>query len=392
MKSYRLQVIGYRLGVNFLLALCSFSFVFAENITTNLENNRLDLGRVSEGVVLSKEFLVINNSAIPVKINAEALSCSCFTVKSPKGKVEVAPRQSQKIVFDFNSAGFAGKVNKFLYVFTTDTVNSVLRIEVTADIVGEKEKFIGRFLSFRSLAVLGAGLIDGINPCAFTVMVFFVSFLSFAQYRKKDIALVSVFFILAVYITYILIGLGFFNTARNLPAFFLFSRFFYFTIGIFAVILGFINLYDFWVYRKTKDSDKIIAKLPYFIKNKIHGLIREKMIKERGQAKNLLALIFAGASCGFLVSVFELLCTGQLYLPTIAYILKIPDLRVKAVFYLIIYNLMFILPLIAIFLLAFFGLTSGQFEKIAKRNLAAVKLSTALLFFALGIFLLTGRG
>jgi len=35
------------------------------------------------------------------------------------------------------------------------------------------------FRSFKTLAIVVAGLIDGINPCAFTVIVFFVSFLAF---------------------------------------------------------------------------------------------------------------------------------------------------------------------------------------------------------------------
>ena len=45
---------------------------------------------------------------------------------------------------------------------------------------------IAYFKTFQPLAVIGAGLADGINPCAFTVIVFFVSFLSLQGYRKES--------------------------------------------------------------------------------------------------------------------------------------------------------------------------------------------------------------
>ena len=37
---------------------------------------------------------------------------------------------------------------------------------------------VSRFFTFTPVAVVSAGLIDGINPCAFTVIVFFISFLA----------------------------------------------------------------------------------------------------------------------------------------------------------------------------------------------------------------------
>ena len=388
MKSYRLQVIGYRLWVNFLLVFCSFSSLYADNILTNLENNRLDLGRIDEGKVLTQSFFVINNSVLPVKINVQALGCSCFEIISPKGRVEVAGGAKQEVKFNFNATGFDGKISKPLYIYTTDSLSPVIKIAVSADVAGEKEKFVSRFLNFSSLAVLGAGLVDGINPCAFTVMVFFISFLSFAGYGKKDMLIVGGLFILTLYITYLLIGAGLFKALRSLEIFSYFSRIFYRLISGFAFVIGLLNLYDFWVYQKTKNLDKIVLRLPALIKRKIQGVIREGMIKKEGKDKPLFALIIASITCGFLVSILELLCTGQLYLPTIAYILKVPDLKIKALGYLLFYNLMFIVPLAVVFSLAFFGLTSSHFEKLARKHLSAVKLVTAVLFFGLGVVLL----
>lgn len=392
MKSYRLQVIGYRLWVTFLLVLCSFSSLYADNITTNLENNRLDLGRVAEGEVLRKSFFVANDSALPVKINVQALGCSCFEIISPKGKTELAAGAKQEVIFNFNTAGLDGKISKPLYTYTTDSLNPVIKIAVSADVAGGKEKFVSRFLSFSSLAVLGAGLVDGINPCAFTVMVFFISFLSFAGYGKKDMFIVGGLFILTLYITYLLIGAGLFRALRGLEIFSYFSRIFYRLISGFAFVIGLLNLYDFWVYQKTKNPDKIVLRLPALIKRRIQGAIRGEMTKKGSENRPLFALVAASITCGFLVSILELFCTGQLYLPTIAYILKVPDLKIKAVGYLLFYNLMFIIPLAVVFGLAFFGLTSSHFEKLARKHLSTVKLVTAVLFFGLGIALLVMKG
>jgi len=55
------------------------------------------------------------------------------------------------------------------------------------------------------------------------------------------------------------------------------------------------------------------------------------------------------AATGFLVSVLELACTGQIYLPTLIFISHVPELRANALIYLLVYNFMFVIPLIVVF-------------------------------------------
>jgi hypothetical protein len=61
---------------------------------------------------------------------------------------------------------------------------------------------------------------------------------------------------------------------------------------------------------------------------------------------------------------------------------------VNAWVYLVLYNLMFILPLVIIFVLVFYGTTSKQLTGFFRANAGSVKLLTALLFAALGFWLL----
>ena len=90
---------------------------------------------------------------------------------------------------------------------------------------------------------------------------------------------------------------------------------------------------------------------------------------------------------GLLISFLELACTGQIYLPTIIFVSSIPELRGRAIFYLVLYNLMFIIPLIVVFILAFYGTTSKQLTEFLRKHAAAVKLGMAALFVALAAWL-----
>lgn len=250
------------------------------------------------------------------------------------------------------------------------------------------------FKTFKPLAIISAGLIDGINPCAFTVMVFFISFLTVQGYRKKELIIVGLSFILSVFLTYILLGLGIFGFLYRLKNFWLATKIFNFSIGMFSIILGVLSLYDFFKFKKTKSTEGLVLQLPLAVKNQIHSVIglhyrRRKESKEQAVLKlPLFRLVMSALITGFLVSILEAVCTGQVYLPTITFILKASHLKLQALGYLLLYNFMFILPLLLIFIFALWGITSEQFAKVLKKHLLTIKILMAILFFGLGIFLI----
>ena len=61
----------------------------------------------------------------------------------------------------------------------------------------------------------------------------------------------------------------------------------------------------------------------------------------------------------------------------------VPELRAHAVAYLVLYNLMFVVPLVIVFLLSYYGTTSDQLAQFFRSHAASVKLCTAVFFFAL---------
>jgi len=252
---------------------------------------------------------------------------------------------------------------------------------------------IAYFKTFEPLAVIGAGLTDGINPCAFTVIVFFISFLSLQGYKRTELIIIGLTFICAVFITYLAIGLGLFGFLYKLSGFWFISKIFNLTVGILSIILGVLALYDFFKFKRTGQTEGLILQLPAGIKNQIHSLIglHYRKAKESGGKVlrlHILRLALSALVVGFLVSILEAVCTGQVYLPTITFVLKASHLKLQALGYLVLYNIMFIVPLFIIFLFALLGVTSEQFSKILKKHLSTIKIVMAVLFFGLGVFLL----
>ena len=120
-------------------------------------------------------------------------------------------------------------------------------------------------------------------------------------------------------------------------------------------------------------------QLPVGMKKKIHGIIREQ-----SQFKGGLLATFGA---GFVIAICTVICTAQVYLPTIGFIMKIPELRANAVFNLLLYNIMFIVPLVGVFVSTFFGVTSEKMAYVTRQHTGTVKLLTAVLFLALAAML-----
>lgn len=353
-----------------------------------LENDSLDLGEIPEGKIHAASFSVENKGGGPLEIKAVTAGCGCVKIISPLSKVSISPGEKAKIKFTLDSTGFSEDIEKFIYITTNDPIQPQIRFLIKAKVSAKSQTIIERFRSFSPLAVICAGLADGINPCAFTVLVFFISFLTFAGYSRSQMFIIGLIFIFSVFITYFLVGLGMFESLRRLEIFHILSRVIYVITGAAAFILGGVSLYDFWIFRRTRDPEKMKLQLPALVKHQIHKIIRTDL----GRKKAFFSLIVATLICGFLVSFLELICTGQLYLPTIVYILKVETLRLKALLYLVLYNIMFVVPLLIILLLAAGGVTSQGFAKLAGKNLAGIKLITAFIFFGLGLLLFFMKG
>jgi cytochrome c biogenesis protein CcdA len=242
-----------------------------------------------------------------------------------------------------------------------------------------EKNIISRFRSFNIFTVILAGLIDGINPCAFAVLVFFVSYLTVIKKRKKDILLVGFSFMFAVFLIYFLIGYGAFSFLSQFTSYRIFSKVMNILVGSGAIITGIFSFWDFLKAIKGKTKE-IKLQLPKPIKTKIHSAIINKM--------NLTNYIFGAFLSGIIISFFEFSCTGQVYLPTIVFVINNTPLKTAGLFYLFLYNLMFLIPLFIFLLLTLIGITSKKIAQFSSKNLPLSKLLLSLFFITLGIYLI----
>ncbi len=197
--------------------------------------------------------------------------------------------------------------------------------------------------------VIGAAIIDSINPCAMGVLIIFISFMiSSLKFSRKRIAIYGAIYIICVYITYFLAGLGilkFLNFINNIG----FIIFVDALIVIILLIGVFLAFRDAYVSLKKENKKKYLS-IPASTKG-----ILEKFIKKG----TFIAIIILGV----IVAMVELPCTGQVYLGILT-VLNTMDFN-YGILLLAIYNLIFVLPLIIILSL---GLSGRNLSKISEKK------------------------
>jgi cytochrome c biogenesis protein CcdA len=135
-------------------------------------------------------------------------------------------------------------------------------------------------------------------------------------------------------------------------------------------------------YQKAKKGDihDMMLSLPEPLRKRINATIRK--------GRKTRNYILGAFGAGILISLLELACTGQVYLPTIIFVSSIPELQLQAFFYLVLYNILFILPLVLIFILVYYGTTSKDLTGFLQEKAAAVKIGMSIVFVALGSWLI----
>jgi cytochrome c biogenesis protein CcdA len=237
---------------------------------------------------------------------------------------------------------------------------------------------VQRFESLGVATIVMAGLIDGLNPCAFATLVFFISYLAFAGRWGWEVLAAGAAFTLGVFLTYLGVGVGLSRFLASLPFLSAISRWVYGLTAVLCLLLAAGSLHDWWLARHGKPG-AIRLKLPSRLRRRINRFIREGTRRR--------AFIPVTFVAGAAISLLELACTGQVYLPTVLFVMSVPGLRARAGLYLVLYNLMFVLPLVVVFFISYLGTTSQQLGLFIQRRTATVKLATAGLFLLLATWL-----
>lgn len=244
---------------------------------------------------------------------------------------------------------------------------------------GEAEgRLLRLFESFGVLTVALAGLVDGVNPCAFAALVFLISYLSFAKRSAREILATGLLFAAGVFIAYLGVGIGLFRGLQMLSGFATVSKLLYPAMAAMTLALTVYSLRDYLRARAGRLREMSLT-LPRGMQRlshrTIHGLLG---------GPGFLAFAFVA---GLAISLLELLCTGQVYVPTLMYVLSTETLRGRAFALLVLYVSLFTAPVVALTLVAYSGVTSEKIAAAARKHTAATKLALTIVFAALTAYL-----
>lgn len=233
---------------------------------------------------------------------------------------------------------------------------------------------------FLPAAIVIAGLADGVNPCAIGTLVFFVSVLSVSGMKGRSLLAAGLPFCAASFLAYTLMGLGFLRFLRALSGLHVLYRCAEFAIAAALLALAAISFRDAFLYARTGRESDMALRLGDGLRNRIHRLLRE--------GARWPGIASASFVMGAVVTVLEAPCTGQGYIPALALMAKTGPSAWPAVGYLLLYNLMFVLPLAAVFALACRGAGTGRLVEFSRGNVPLAKALLGVMFLVLAVMIL----
>jgi hypothetical protein len=216
--------------------------------------------------------------------------------------------------------------------------------------------------------------LDSFNPCAFFVLLFLLSFMINAGSRARMLLVGSVFVLISG-LVYFLAMAAWFNLFAVVGHLSLVTL----GAGALALVIGLLNIKDyFWLKRgaslsiSDKHKDSLIAR--------VRGLV---------SSRSLATMLAATVSLAMLANLYELLCTAGFPM-VYTRLLTMHELSTAQYYtYLLFYNVIYVLPLLAI--VTAFAVTLGR-RKLQEREGRVLKLLSGMLMFGLGITLLLAPG
>lgn len=211
--------------------------------------------------------------------------------------------------------------------------------------------------------IIGAALVDSINPCAFGVLIFLLAYLSESVKTAGKMLANGLIYIAAVFVTYLVAGLILLPFIRKIGAFSVIS--YYVLAGIIA-IAGLVEIKDFFWYGRWFS----LSIFPGETK-------RIKMYVEKVGDSPFTAFFL-----GVFVALVELPCTGFAYLAVLG-LISLSGVTISNVMLLIIYNLIFVFPLIVILWFIYKGTSTHKFEEWRQKHKKWMRLAIGLVLLAL---------
>jgi len=214
--------------------------------------------------------------------------------------------------------------------------------------------------------LIGAAAVDSVNPCTIAVMTMLLGVIMGSGGRKRVLP-AALTFIGVVFISYLLMGLGVLHAITNTD----FINSFLIVVTIAAFFLAVLEIKAYFQYE------------PGFLSVEIPMFMRPFMKKAIANATSLPAIAFAALICSLVL----LPCSSGPYLMVLSMLAQ--SVTLKGLLYLLIYNFVFILPMLVISGMIYFGRISvdevGEFRE---QHIQKLHLIAGLILMILFLLLL----
>lgn len=222
--------------------------------------------------------------------------------------------------------------------------------------------------------VVSLAAVDAVNPCALAVLILMLfAILAFAPKKRHNILLAGLAFTSSVFVMYLFYGLAIIRFFQLIQALTSIKLWLYKALGLVAIVLGILNIKDFIRYK----PGGFLTEMPVFLRPKMKSLFF-KVTSPKG------AFVV-----GALVTIFLLPCTIGPYVICGGILSSLSLL--KTIPWLLLYNLIFVLPMLVITAICYVGFTtveevSGWKEK----NIRHLHLIAGIIIFGLGMAMFFG--
>ncbi len=214
--------------------------------------------------------------------------------------------------------------------------------------------------------VVITAVVDSINPCAIGVLILLISTLLMLSHNRRRMLFVALIYILSIYIVYFLAGLGLTAFLHYIPL--KLTEYLSMAIALIVIAGGLLEIKDYFWYGKG-------------LSLRLTGKEVDK-IKKYARHTSIPSIILLGA----FVAAVELPCTGGPYLAITAILAQ--SFNITAVYLLLLYNVIFVLPLVVILALVYFGTSLRKVESWKTHYKSYMRLAIGMIMIALGLLLM----
>lgn len=362
---------GYLLGIFFLILLVSSAYADVNIVVFYGQGCPHCSKELSFLSSLEQKYSNLNIEKYEVYANASNRELLLKTSKEYKTTITGVPTLfiDDKVITGFSNNIGQNIEQEIIRCSKTDCIHPLKKenngiIEISTESSPLKDPKIENIQKRLTIpTVLSAALIDAINPCAFAVLIILLTTI-LASSNKKRALFAGIAFTISIYISYFLMGIGLFTAIQSTGI----SHIFYSIVAVLAILIGLFNLKDYFWYGKL-----FIMEVPMSWRPKLKNLIKS------------ITSIPGAFLIGFVVSLFLLPCTSGPYIVILGLLAQITT-RNYALILLLIYNFIFILPMLLITIAVYFGLTTTEkAEKLRQEKLKLLHLIAGIIMILIGI-------